>query len=154
MNVNVKLLSELVFTYALSIYFFKIGVSEHNASMITAARSKFAPLFYITNMVGYQEVWYRDVAMRLVAPEELNHMFDLDSVATVDNHHFQGGDFVLENFNKKIKSFCPEGVPSNQDWVDICRNLDNLEKVMCYFFMKFICIVLKELSTYVYKHVI
>ena len=67
-------------------------------------------------MVGYQEVCYSDVAMRLKTPNEVvQYMCQLNCISAQLNHHHQGGDFVLEKFNKLIKSFTPQGDPSNDD---------------------------------------
>lgn len=39
-----------------------------------------------------------------------------------------GGDFVLENLNSK--SFMPPGLPSNEKWLTISRDIDKLDKVI------------------------
>lgn len=41
-----------------------------------------------------------------------------------------GGDFVLENLNRKSKSFMPPGLPSNEKWLTISRNIDKLDEVI------------------------
>lgn len=41
----------------------------------------------------------------------------------------EGGDFVLESKNRKTKMFIPAGVPNQQKWLNVCRNIDRLEKV-------------------------
>lgn len=40
----------------------------------------------------------------------------------------EGGDFVQESKNRKTKMFIPTGVP-NQQCLNVCRNIDRLEKV-------------------------
>lgn len=42
---------------------------------------------------------------------------------------FIGGDFVLENKNRRIKMWAPPGLPTKKQWQSVCRNLDDLEEV-------------------------
>ena len=38
-------------------------------------------------------------------------------------------DFVLENVNKKSKSWIPRGVPTNKHWLRVFRNFKKLDQV-------------------------
>lgn len=42
----------------------------------------------------------------------------------------EGGDFVLVAKNRETKRLVPSGVPTNQIWTIICRNVDRLSKVL------------------------
>ena len=39
-------------------------------------------------------------------------------------------DFVLENLNRKSIRFMPPGLPSDDKWLTICRNIDKLNQVI------------------------
>ena len=48
----------------------------------------------------------------------------------------QGGDAMLEELNKELKSWLKmAGVPSDEQWLNVARNIDNLNKV-CIFNVK------------------
>ena len=49
----------------------------------------------------------------------------------------QGGDAMLEELNKDSKSWLKmAGVPSDDQWLNVFRNIDNLNKV-CDFYFQF-----------------
>ena len=41
----------------------------------------------------------------------------------------EGGDFILESKNKRMKLWLPPGVPTLQRWLRVCRNLQSVEKM-------------------------
>lgn len=45
------------------------------------------------------------------------------------NSKGEGGDFLLEKINRKIKRWMPPGVPNEKRWQRVCRNLDRIEKL-------------------------
>ena len=40
----------------------------------------------------------------------------------------QGYDFIIEEINAETKAWIPRGVPDDETWFHICRNLPNLIK--------------------------
>ena len=64
-------------------------------------RTKFASLFYGVNMTGYQEILYRDLKMRVLAPDSVNKYIQDNGSFSISGHprKGEGGDFVLENKN-------------------------------------------------------
>jgi hypothetical protein len=42
----------------------------------------------------------------------------------------EGGDFILESANKKIKSWMPPVVPTEERWLRVCQNITSMEKVV------------------------
>ena len=73
----------------------------------------------------------RDLWQRAQMPEEL-----LSYINTNESFSFsgrknagQGGDFVHEELNKRIKSNLPPVMPSFDDWTRICRKLEDLEEI-------------------------
>jgi hypothetical protein len=45
----------------------------------------------------------------------------------VNNEAF---DFIVEQKNKKVKYWLPLGVPTDNHWIKVTRNLEKLDKVM------------------------
>ena len=52
----------------------------------------------------------------------------------IAGHTNQGesGDFILEAQNRRIKRWMPPGVPNEERWKRVCRNIDRLDKVFIY----------------------
>ena len=46
-----------------------------------------------------------------------------------DAYSGEGGDFRLELRNRRISRMLGPGVPKNKDWVETCRNVDNVKDV-------------------------
>ena len=50
----------------------------------------------------------------------------------------QGGDTLLEEINKESKPWLKmAGIPSEELWLRVFRNLDELNKVSLFFFYKY-----------------
>ena len=128
---NYIFMQEAIFTYVYSLFLFRAAVRRNNSEVLLAARTKFSSMFYGFNMTSYQEIDYRDLKMRLLAPPEIqNYIGDNESFSTSCHaSKGEGGDFVLENRNKRIKSLIPKGVPTEDVWLQACRSFDTLDKV-------------------------
>jgi len=51
----------------------------------------------------------------------------------------QGGDAMLEELNKQSKSWLKmSGIPSNNQWLEVFRNIDGLTEVDKVFFIRII----------------
>ncbi|XP_048241836.1 uncharacterized protein LOC124149778 [Haliotis rufescens] len=79
----------------------------------------------------YQELILRDEMMRLQAPPEIVTYLNTCEVISPSGHHskVEGGYFVLENINRKVKMLMPPGVPTDNAWLRSCRNLPKLEQM-------------------------
>ena len=90
-------------------------------------------LFCISTLPFSNPSWSTDwdLKMRLLAPPEIqNYISDNESFSTSGHaSKGEGGDFVLENRNKRIKSLIPKGVPTEDVWLQACRSFDTLDKV-------------------------
>ena len=100
--------------------------------MINAGLIKFMKLFYGLNMTYYQEVLYYYLKATTLAPKQLEDFLNkcLSFTSSGNNSKGEGGDFILESINKKIKRWLPPGIPTHQHWLQICRNLDKLNEVL------------------------
>ncbi len=79
----------------------------------------------------YQEIFARDLIMRLKAPEGvLNFLAKNESFSlSGDTSKGQGGDAIEEEANKAIKHYLPDGIPTFSIWQKVCRNIAMLEEV-------------------------
>ena len=128
---NYCFLQEITYTYLVALNLFRRGVRCDNSTAMLTGRQKFARLFYITGMTKYQEISNRDMTDRAHYPPELNEYIHATEAISVSGHpqKGEGGDFVLENKNKRLKTRLPTGVPVEKQWIRVKRNLDKLEEV-------------------------
>ncbi|XP_062592407.1 uncharacterized protein LOC134253831 [Saccostrea cucullata] len=127
-----EFMREVVFTYCLSIHVFRAGVRRNNTDAINCSKAKFAPLFFGLNMPFYMETYIRDSLTRLQCPPEVLAFIERHESYSVTGNDSkgEGGDFVLEAKNRETKRLVPSGVPTNQMWTNICRNVDRLGQVL------------------------
>ncbi|XP_041453561.1 uncharacterized protein LOC121406620 [Lytechinus variegatus] len=94
-------------------------------------RVKFANIFHGRNHPKYQVIEITELCNFLAAPMEVKKFLgDFQAISTSgDQTRCEDMDFVLENINKKRKSWIPKGVPKREDWKRIFRNLGKLDKL-------------------------
>ncbi|XP_062590246.1 uncharacterized protein LOC134251841 [Saccostrea cucullata] len=68
---------------------------------------------------------------RAGCPPAVNEFIRKNEAYTVTGHESkgEGGDFVLENLNRKSKGFMPPGLPTDEKWLTISRNIDKLDEI-------------------------
>ena len=80
---NYKFLTEVVFTHLLGLMLFRCGVRRYNSDVMMAGRSRFTPLFYLSNHPKYREIDYRDHRDRYLtqkyAPEPFRYLQKTES---------------------------------------------------------------------------
>ena len=148
---NYRFLTSVICTYVLALYIFRCGVRKNNQRFILAGRCKFSELFFGLNMTTYQEIDFRDTKMRTILPDDLSMFMQTNEAFSLSGSlfHGEGGDFVLESFNRKIKRLLPPGLPSDKDWTRVCRNVTDLDEVTAPS-VPFICIFFFFHSAYIY----
>ncbi|KAK3098397.1 hypothetical protein FSP39_019148 [Pinctada imbricata] len=131
---NFTFLAEITFSFLLPLYFFRCGVRRNNHRYLLCGKSVFSDLFYITNMINYQEIEYRDIKTRVSAPSEIYNFIKQFESYSVSGHPSkgEGGDFILEAWNRKIKRMLPPGLPSVNDWIRVCKNIEHLDEVLLH----------------------
>ena len=141
-NCNYLFMQDVVFTYVFALFLFRAGVRRNNSEVMLAAKTKFSALFYGLNMTNYQEIDYRDIKLRLLAPPDIQNYISENESFSVSGHNSkgEGGDFVLENKNKSMKSMIPSGVPSEDVWLSACRTFDQLYRVSILVYVKTYCL--------------
>ena len=113
---NYVAMQTILWTYFLALDMFKSGVRANYSSTVHCALNVFGPLFYVLNMPKYREIRYHYHQIVLNVPDEVNQFLAQNEAFMKGAHTREGGDFVLENINKRIKSWMPPGVPSEKDW--------------------------------------
>ncbi|KAJ8322266.1 LOW QUALITY PROTEIN: hypothetical protein KUTeg_000737 [Tegillarca granosa] len=129
-NPNYLFLCNAIFTYCLALHIFRAGVRRNNASVIDAALYKFSPLFYGLNMPFYMETYLRDRVVREQSPAPVKDFLQENATFSVSGNisKGEGGDFVVENRNRKVKKCLPSGLPTENKWLSVYRNIDRLDK--------------------------
>ncbi|XP_076087738.1 uncharacterized protein LOC143058159 [Mytilus galloprovincialis] len=130
-NPNFKFMSDVVFTSCLALHVLRAGTRRNNSTAIQAGKFKFSPLFFGLNMPFYMETFIRDSFVRVQCPHDILAFIEKNESYSVSGNESkgEGGDFVLENFNRKTKMWVPAGLPDKPKWLQVCRNIDILEKV-------------------------
>ena len=128
---NYLFMKDMVFTYVFSLILFRAGIRRNNSEVILSSRTKFSSLFSGLNMTGYQEIDIRDITMQVLAPSAVTDHLNKNESYSMSVHPSkgEGGDFVLENKNRRIKMLIPSGVPSENRWLRVCRSFDILDQV-------------------------
>ena len=129
---NFLFLNEAIFTYLYSLFLFRAGMRMGNWEAILAGRTKFSPLFFGLHQTFYQEIEVRDLLCRVCMPPPLvdfTHDHETFTVTGV-NTKGEGGDFILEAKNRKIKRMMPPGLPTKTKWKEVISNADSLDRVI------------------------
>ena len=117
-NPNYIFLNKAIFHY-LFLFLFRAEVMRNNSVIMLAARTHFVSLFYGLNKISYQEIEFRDLKMRVLAPNDVTNFISTNDAFSVSGHPSKGagGDFVLENKNKRMKLLIPTGLPTDTSWL-------------------------------------
>ena len=95
-----------------------------------AARIQFAPLFYSFQHRKYQRLYLRDIWQRVQMSHILqNYLCAQESFSVSGKENAgQGGDFLHQELNKRIKSLFPTVMHTEDVCRKIFRNLEDLEE--------------------------
>ena len=96
-----------------------------------AASVQFAPLFFSFQHPKNQQLYLRDIWLRVQMTGILqNYLSARESFSVSGKENAgQGGDFLHEEPNKHIKSLLLSVMPTKDIWRKICRNLQDLEEL-------------------------
>ena len=130
-NPKFHFLYKSVLTYLFALSVFRCGVRRNNQDFMLAGRSVVTDLFYGFNCTMYQEIEFKDIMARSLAPQEIKQFMSANESFSVSGHPSkgEGGDFLLESFNRRTKRWLPPGLPTEEHWLKVCRNVDRLEEV-------------------------
>ena len=126
---NYMLIFKCIFTFLFAMNLCRSSVRRRNFVLLSVALHKLSTLFYGLNMTSYLEITLRYENILKKAPPEIK-TFITENIACSQSDHpskTEGGDFILESVNKKIKSWMPPGVPTEDRWMRVCRNLPSMD---------------------------
>ena len=128
---TVNLIQVIHLNYVTALFMYRSGIRNGHSNVALYGRIAFSPLFYSNNMTTYMDIHFRDIVTRMKAPASVHDMImsheSFSECGSAD--HREGGDFVLENRNRRTKMWIPPGVPTHDQWRRTCRTLDDMEKV-------------------------
>ena len=128
---NLKFLFTCVFTYCFALDLFRKGVRRSNYDVILVAMNKLSPLFYGLNKTQYMEIDLRHKITMKQCPDSVKQ-FICQVLSLSQSGHpskCEGGDFILESKNKRMKMWLPSGAPTMERWLRVCRNLDSMDRL-------------------------
>ena len=129
---NYVYIQHMVMTYLHALMMLRLGVRKSNAGAITDAKAKLSGLIFGGNHPIYQNLMYYEVLDAVLMPSELRDVKSkyVSGSRTGKKEKSQGGDALLEEVNKESKAWLKmSGIPSEEQWLRVFRNLDNLHLV-------------------------
>ncbi|MCH9658355.1 hypothetical protein K0U27_06615 [archaeon] len=127
---------EQVTVYCQAIMNMRAGLRRNNAELVSSARIKHAPIFHGKNHPKYQAIELAETIRCSKQPTAITTFLDgVQSISDKGQSRGEDFDFKVEVVNHQSKTWVPHGVPANEDWLRIFRNLEQLEKVRyngCY----------------------
>ena len=128
---NMKFLFTCVFTYCFGLHLFRKGVRRGNYQVIVTAMNKLSPLFYGFNKTQYMEIDLRHNITMNQCPDVVQQFISHALALSQSGHpsKCEGGDFILESKNKRMKMWLPSGAPTWERWLRVCRNLDSMDRM-------------------------
>ncbi len=129
-NPNYIYMYEQVTIYMQAIMNMRAGLRRNNSAMVDSARVMHAPIFHGRNHPKYSEIEVMEAARCTSQPPDLKVFMDgIQSFTDKGPSRGEDLDFRTESINQQSKSWISHGVPTEEVWLRIFRNLESLEKV-------------------------
>ena len=106
-----------------------------NDVLIRDAIAKFYAVIFARKHPIYQRILYYDARDRMVMPQQIKEILShyVSGSKFMKMGKCQGGDAMLEELNKDSKSwFKKAGIPGEEQWLTVFRNLDDLNTCLLY----------------------
>lgn len=113
------------------------GVQKCNSVLVYDAIAKLSHIVFGRNHPIYQHIIFNNACDRMQMPAELRITMNkyITGSKTMTLGKCQGGDAISEKLNKESKSWLKmAGIPGEEQWLRIFRNIDNLNQVIVFFF--------------------
>ena len=87
----------------------------------------------------------RDIKARVLAPFQVNDFLRQNETFSLSGSASkgEGGDFILEGKNKKIKRMLLPGCPDRSTWERVCQKTDKVHK-FTFSYMHSLCVFRKN----------
>ena len=109
-----------------------------NVTLIYDSTAEISHLYFGLHHQIYQNILYYKTLDLILIPNELRVITEkyISGSRTMTVKKCQGGDALLEEINKESKSWLKmAGIPSEELWLRIFRNLDELNKVRFFMYI-------------------
>ncbi|CAG2220190.1 unnamed protein product [Mytilus edulis] len=128
---NLTYLMDQVGKYSQGIINLRMATRRNNASLLRSSMYMTKELFHGRQHPKYQIIELYDAIQYKMMPEDVRQLYDDYSSITTSGNYSLGEDFdfVLEEKNKQLKSWIPKGVPTDEIWQTVCRNITLLENI-------------------------
>ncbi|XP_072050462.1 uncharacterized protein [Amphiura filiformis] len=129
-NPNYLYMFSQVTIYVQAIMNMRGGLRRNNSSMVDAARVMHAPVFHGRNHPKYSEIEILEAGRCMGQPQEVKAFMDgIQSFSDKGSSRGEDLDFKTEVINQQSKAWVSHGVPTEEVWLRIFRNLESLEKL-------------------------
>ena len=129
---------EQVTVYCQAIMNMRGGLRRNNVDLVNSARIKHAPIFHGRNHPKYQQIELHEAVRNNSQPPEVKAFMDrIQSISDKGPSRGEDFDFKAEVVNQQSKAWISHGVPTENNWLRIFRNLKGLEKV-CTVYPRFL----------------
>ena len=128
---NYLYIQQMVLTFIHALMLFRTGCRKGNSDAIISGLDKLSLLFYGRQYPRYQRIITMNKYINVMMPEELRNVVNSFTLSRTGNTgHYQSGDACLEEINKSAKAWVKQtGVPLDNNWLKVFRNLDNVNEV-------------------------
>ena len=129
-------MKEIHFQYLHGIVLLKNGIRENSNIFLDTARESLSPLFCSRNRKNYIFLdTLNNINKHLIPAEFHDFIKKNESLKCRDGVRNEALDFIVKQMNKKVKFWLPIGVPNDNHWIKVTRNLGNLDKVKKLLFV-------------------
>ena len=105
-------------------------VRKCNSSLLEESIDKLSEIFFARNHPIYQNIIFHRTLDQIAMPEELFSFLEENVSSSQTNTVEKCQGTFLEEINKESKSWLKlAGIPSNEQWTEVFRNLDKMNKV-------------------------
>ena len=94
-NPNYICMCHVILQYVFALFLFRDAMRRNNSEVLLAARTTFSSLFYCLNETSYQELDYRGLKMRVLAPENIQQFLRKNESFSVSGHPSKGEGVIL-----------------------------------------------------------
>jgi hypothetical protein len=108
-----------------------MGIRRNNSQLVQSAKHRFKAIFHGRRHPIYSSIEIYDCLIRRLCPKPIkDQLAALESVSKRgDKSKGQGLDFIVEEVNAETKMFIPRGVPDDETWLRVCRNIHYLKAI-------------------------
>ena len=130
---NFSYMYDQVCKYSQAIISFRMGTRRNNSQLIWSAKHTFKDVFHGRNHPIYSLIEINNTLLNDVTPQPVQDFLNQNSAFSKsgDKSKGQDTDYILEETNQETKQWIPKGVPEDETWCQVCRNLPHFKSYEC-----------------------